>query len=199
MVNLQKALSYLFVSKVRVKALRFFFMNRGDKIHLRAVTRELQEEVNAVRRELLRLVEIGFLDAVTLGNKTFYSINSDFPFFEELMSILYKCDGIGEEIFKSRDKLGIIYFGALTSSYINKSQRGHKDIDMILVGDIDLETLGALVSRQEKKENRDINYTVLKLGEFNLRKKRVDPFMQKLLADCQVMLMGSRIEFNAVE
>jgi hypothetical protein len=198
MINLQKALSYLFVSKVRVKALRYFFNNKDEKIHLRAVTRELQEEVNAVRRELLRLVEITFLETITLGNKTYYSLNKEFPFFEELLSVLSKSEGLGEEILKTKDRLGIIYFAALTTSYINKSQKGHKDIDLVIVGDVDLETLGSLIVRQEKKEDREINYTVMKLGEFNLRKKRIDPFMQKILADCQIILIGNRVDFNSV-
>jgi hypothetical protein len=197
MTNLSKALSYLFVSKVRVKALRYFVNNKNEKIHLRAITRELQEEVNAVRRELLRLVEIDFLQTVTSGNKTYYSTNLEFPFFEEILSLLIKSEGIGQEIIKSRDKLGVVYFAALTKSYINHAQKGHKEIDLVLVGDVDLETLGALISREEKKDDREINYTVMKLGEFNLRKKRMDPFMQNILGDCQVLLIGNRVDFNS--
>lgn len=195
MVSVQKSLNNLFVSKVRIKSLKYFFRHQDSRIHLRAVARELREEINAVRRELLRLHEIKLLKVEKKGNKKYFSLNFDFPMYEELNSIFLKSEGLGEQIIKSQSNLGTIYFVALTSSYVNKTRLSDKDIDMIVIGDVDLNFLTSIVHKQEEELGREIHFTVLQLSEFNLRKKRRDPFIINFLLQTRVMLVGNRDEF----
>ncbi|MBD3363487.1 hypothetical protein GF362_07265 [Candidatus Dojkabacteria bacterium] len=195
MVSLHKVLRYLFVSKVRIKCLKYFFLNQDVPIHLRGMARELNEEINAVRRELMRLDEIKLLKSTKRGNKKYFSLNFDFPYFEEFCSLFIKSDGLGEDIIKKHNKLGAIYFAALTSAFVSGVNINHKEIDLIIIGDIDLELLGEIVRKEEEKIGREINYTVLKLAEFNLRKKRKDPFITNLLLSTKVLLIGNREEY----
>lgn len=197
MVSLQKTLNFLFVSKVRIKCLKFFYFNQDIPIHLRAVARELREEINAVRRELMRLEEIKFLKSTIRGNKKYFSINPYFPFFEEIKSIIYKSDGIGEALVVSQNKIGNIYFAALSGSFVNGIRMHESEIDMLIVGDVDMSVLSGIVKKEEEKIGREINYSVLKLSEFNLRKKRKDPFIIKILLETQVLIIGNREEYIA--
>lgn len=195
MVSLQKTLNYLFVSKVRIKCLKYFFLHQDVPIHLRAASRELSEEINAVRRELMRLEEIKLLKSDTRGNRKYFSLNLSFPFLEELGGIVLKSSGLGEGIIKNQNKLGNLYFGAFTSSYVSGVKLVQKEIDLILIGEVDLTILDDMVSKYEDKVGREINYTVLKLAEFNLRKKRKDPFITNLLLTTKLLLVGNREEY----
>lgn len=197
MANISKSLDYLFVSKVRVKALKYFFDNQDKPIHLRAIARELNEEINAVRRELLRLTEIRLLRENSRGNRKYYSLNPGFHFYEELDAMLMKSYGLGDRILKNQAKLGTIYFAAFTYSFVNNAHVSHKDIDLIIIGDVNLEVLTEIVKECEEKYQREINYTVLRLGEFNLRKKRSDQFIISLLLSTKILLVGNREEFIA--
>lgn len=197
MVGTQKILNYLFISKVRIKCLKYFFFNEDKPIHLRAVARELGEEINAVRRELMRLVEIKLLKSEKRGNKKYFVLNKNFPYFEEFSSVIIKSDGIAEQIIQNQSKLGNIQFVGLTSSYISGVKFSHKEIDLIIVGDVELESISEMVEKEENRLQREINYTVLRLSEFNLRKKRRDPFIINLLLSTRVLVIGDREEYNA--
>jgi hypothetical protein len=92
MRELQKAVEYLFISKVRIKIVRLFFLHPDVAYHIRGVVREIGEEINAVRRELLRLEQIKLLKSERKGNRLYFVLQMDFPFFDELLSIMYKTD-----------------------------------------------------------------------------------------------------------
>ncbi len=51
----------LITSKVRVKIIELFCSNPREMYHVRGIVREAQEEINAVRRELLRLDAAGMI------------------------------------------------------------------------------------------------------------------------------------------
>src|SRR3990172_5465532 len=114
---LTKSLNYVFISKVRIKALKFFVFNPDVPIHLRGAVRELKEEINAVRRELGRLEEIDFLRTESKGNRKYYSLNQDFAFVTEFMGIFHKTFGLGGLLTAAKDKLGEVQFVILTSSF----------------------------------------------------------------------------------
>ncbi len=195
MADTKKILDYLFVSKVRIKSLKYFYFHQDAPIHLRAASRELDEEINAVRREFLRLVEIKMLRVEVRGNRKYFSLNLEFPFHEELHTILIKSFGIGKDIIKHQAKLGKVTFAVLTSHYLNGYKMDPQDIDLVLVGEINMNIINDIVHKAEIYLKREVNYTILGASEFNLRKKRKDQFISKLIMDTRVVLIGSREEF----
>lgn len=104
MANLTKSLDALFISKVRIKSLKYFIFHPDVPIHLRAAVRELKEEINAVRRELNRLDEIGLLTSEVRGNRKYFSLNFKHPLLEELTGIFHKAFGLGGEIIPQSEE-----------------------------------------------------------------------------------------------
>lgn len=194
MSNGKKAMEQLFVSRVRIKLLHYYFTHPDTPVHLRGAVRELKEEINAVRRELNRMEEIQLLRIDQRGNRKYYTLNKEGPFIEELRGIVFKAFGLGGEILKNQKKIGTIKFAILTSSYVTGIPVGNQNVDLILIGDINLTELNAIISEFEKKEEREVNYTVLKPTEFELRKKRRDPFVTELLLSTKLMVVGSQEE-----
>jgi len=194
MVNGKKAMEQLFVSKVRIKLLHYFFTHPDTPIHLRGAVRELKEEINAVRRELNRMEEIQLVRSDQRGNRKYYLLQKDATFSEELRGIVFKSFGLGGEILKNQKKIGIIQFAILTSSYVTGIMMGNNKVDLILIGDINLTELNNIIEEFEKKELREVNYTIMKATEFELRKKRRDPFVTELLIGSKLLLIGSQDE-----
>lgn len=194
-MNHIKSLENLFVSKVRIKALAFFLLNPTHPIHLRGAVREFKEEINAVRRELLRLEEMELIIGDKQGNRKYFKANSAHPFFTELLSMVHKSFGLGSEIVKNEKRLGTIDFALLTPSYTRGVYLGDQVIDLAIIGIVEMSVLEQLIKEFEGKNGREIHYTVLKPSEFQIRKRRKDDFIINLMLQDLIMLVGRYEEF----
>lgn len=193
--NLTKSLNHLFISKVRIKTLKYFIFNPDIPIHLRGLVRELKEEINAVRRELARLSEIEFIKSEVRGNRKYFLLNKEYTFLPELLSMFHKSFGLGGLLIKNMEQLGEVDFITLTGTVINFMPPNPNIIDLIVVGQIELPLLQELISEAEKKLGREINYTVMRSSEFTLKKKRRDAFIMQVLTTNKIMLKGNIEEF----
>ena len=192
-----KNLDYLFISKVRIKTLKYFLFNPENPLHLRGLVRELKEEINAIRRELNRLEEVGFVRAEARGNRKFFILNKDYVFLDELMGLFHKSFGVGGALLNDIGKLGEINFIILTGSFTYFVAPNKDIIDLVVIGNVNVETLTQIVGEAEKKLNREINYTVMKNSDFLLKKKRRDVFVMQLLLSKKILIAGNFEELVA--
>ncbi len=178
-------------SKVRIKLLELFFGNPNELYHVRAVVREVKEEINAVRRELSRLEEAGILKKEQRGNRVYYWVRSDYPMYGDLISLVAKNTGLGLSIISNKSKLGKlnhIMFSGKFARY--KDRKKDDEVDILVIGEVVLPELATIIRVEESKRGREINYTVMSRDEFDFRKKRRDPFLLGILAGSRVMIIG---------
>lgn len=187
-------LSDLIISRVRVKILQLFFLNLGKIFHVREIVRRTNEEINAVRRELMHLEKVGLLSKERRANRLFYLLRRDYPLYYDLLNLVVKTSGLGEEIVKKKTKLGRIKFAMLSGRYARCLSRSSNDIDLLFVGKVVLPELSQIVRQEEVKREREINYTVMSEEEFDFRKKRRDPFIMETLRGSRVMIVGDEEE-----
>ncbi|MDD1666976.1 MAG: winged helix-turn-helix domain-containing protein [Methanomicrobiales archaeon] len=83
-------LTHLFSSRTRVKLLELFLLHPEREVHVREICRITGLNINAVRRELANLEELGLLRSRWAGNARFYTVNLVFPVYHELTGILVK-------------------------------------------------------------------------------------------------------------
>lgn len=190
-----KSLEHLFVSKVRVKAITFFMLNPKFPIHLRGAVRELKEEINAVRRELMRLVEMKLLTSEKKGNRKYFQTNMEHPFIDELLKMVHKSYGLGAEVISNQSKLGQVDFAILTGSFTKGVYHGDQVVDLFLVGNIDLSTVEGLINKYESDSGREVRYSILRPSEFEIRRRRNDKFIMDLMVQETVMLIGNHDDF----
>ena len=84
------SLERLFTSRTRVKLLELFLLHPEREVHVREICRITGLNINAVRRELANLEELGLLRSRRAGNARFYTANILFPVYWELTRILVK-------------------------------------------------------------------------------------------------------------
>lgn len=184
-------LSDIITSKVRIKVLELLYGNPNEMYHVRAIVREIKEEINAVRRELGRLEEVGIIRKEPRGNRVYYAVRSDYPFYSDIMSLTTKTTGLGAQIIANRGKLGKINHLLFSGRFARyKDRRKDDEVDILVVGEVALPELAAIIRAEESRRNREINYTVMSRDEFDFRKKRRDPFLLGILSTSRVMVIG---------
>ncbi|MEK7580664.1 MAG: winged helix-turn-helix domain-containing protein [Patescibacteria group bacterium] len=184
----------ILISKVRVKIFELFLGNPGQMYHVREIVRRVEEEINAVRRELARLEKTGFLASEWRANRRYYGVKKDYMFFSEFLSMVNKSVGLGGAIIKNKAKLGKINYAMLSGSFVRGKPYTQNEVDLFVVGTIVLPELSAIIKDEEARRNREINFTPMTEEEFNFRKSRRDPFVLGILARPRVMLIGDEEE-----
>lgn len=190
-------LADIIVSKVRVKLLEIFLSHPKDIYYVRQLVRETSEEINAVRRELANLEGKGLVKKEARANRIYYEFRKDYPLYSDLLTMVAKTTGLGQEIIKNKNKIGNIKWAMLSGKFIRGKKHDQQDVDLLVVGEIVLPQLAAIVRDYEGKIKREINYTAMSKEEFDFRKKRRDPFIHDILLKSRVMLIGDEEELVA--
>jgi len=184
----------LIISRVRVKLLELFLTNPGKIFHVREMVRRTDEEINAVRRELAHLEKAGMLTKEPRANRLYYAFRRDYPLYFELLELIAKTTGLGQELLKNKAKLGKIKFAMLSGGFIRGLPSTAEKVDLLLVGSVVLPELSQIVKNEEARRDKEINYTVMTEDEFEFRKKRRDPFILGILSGSRVMIIGDEEE-----
>lgn len=180
----------LIVSKVRVKILQLFLTSTENLFHVREIVRRVDEEINAVRRELARLEKYGVVASEWRANRRLYRFRKDYKFYPELLGLVIKSTGIGEAILKGKQKLGKIKYAMLATRFVRNEISGVEDVDVLVVGQIVLPELQAVIADEQAKREREINYSFMDEAEFTFRVRRRDPFILRVLTQPKIMLIG---------
>lgn len=189
------SLEDIITSKVRVKILDLFFSNITEMYHVRGIVREIDEEINAVRRELERLEKAGILKKEPRGNRIYYFVRNDYSGFGDLLSIVSKSTALGKALIDSKSKLGKVGYIMFSGKFARMKPRKTEDsVDILVVGEIVLPELAMIIRNFESKLGREINYTVMTREELDYRKKRRDPFLQGIFLSSRVMIVGDEEE-----
>lgn len=189
-------LSDFIVSKTRIKLLEIFYGNPRQIHHVRELVRLAEEEINAVRRELLRMEEAGMVKREQRGNRVYYEVRQEYPFYPELLELVGKTAGLGAAIRKNKEKLGKISYVMFSGRFVRWLPRKNGDgVDVLIIGDVVLPELTALIREEQKIREEEINYTPMTKEEFEFRKRRRDPFLLSILAASKVMIMGDEESF----
>lgn len=180
----------LFISKVRIKMLGQFLLNPGEAYHVREIVRQIDEEINAVRRELSRMEKAGMVKSEWRANRRYYNFRKEYLFYSELLAMMNKVGGMGGDIIKNKPKLGKIKFAFISVGFARGREPRQNEVELLLVGNVVLPELAAIVKNEEAKRDREINYTVMTEDEYKFRVTKRDPFTLDVLERPRIMLIG---------
>ena len=183
-------LQHIIPSKTRRKILELFFQKPNENFYLRRVVREVDEEVNAVKRELDILVEEKLLLREKRLNKVFYTLNKNYLFYDEFLRIFTKNSSILQIIYNNLPKLGKIKYIAISTRFPKKIPIKEEEIYFLFVGIVVVPEVEAVMKKAELLYGSPINYTVMTEEEFIFRKKNNDPFIWRFLKQPKIMLVG---------
>lgn len=183
----------LFGSKTRVKLLQLFYSNPNRSFYVREITRKIDEQINSVRRELANLLSIGLISSDTNNNRLYYEVNQDYEYYPPLAAIfghgattVAAPDATSEGEEQEIKSLGNVELALFMGQFTRDEISG---IDFLLVGDINTTQLDKYVADLEKREGKEIRYTVMDPKEFKYRQQVNDRFISLALnAKKQVLI-----------
>lgn len=183
-------LKNLFISKVRIRILEQYMLDMDATFHVRGLVRILNEEINAVRRELLNLQDAGILKSKKDGNKLVYKLNKECPILLDLRSIFYKESSTGKAILKAIENVEGVQVVVLTNSFITHKYENPTDVDFLFIGNMKVRELSTEISQLEKEENRDIRFSAITKEDFDFARKKKEPFLMNILEKDKIIMYG---------
>jgi DNA-binding transcriptional ArsR family regulator len=178
-------LEYLFGSKTRVRLLRLFFGEPEKMYFVRELTRILDVQINAIRRELELLQEAGIVEEVKAVDivendsqsiKKYYRLSQGSLIFPELQALLYKEKLLNEHNFIEELKAKAPGMKMLIlSGHFTGDEKA--PTDMLIVGDVRESIITKLIEQYEHDHRVIFRYTFMKEQEFLDRRHIMDKFL----------------------
>jgi predicted nucleotidyltransferase len=181
----------LFSSKVRIELLNTFFLHPEKSFYLRELERITGEDYKNVSTELKNLESLGLLASRKSGNLKYFQVNSGFLIYPELKSIFFKVRGAPGLLKQALSDDKDVEYAFIYGSFAAGTENDKSDIDLMVVGEMALETLLKRLREPEKRLGRDINPSLFQISEMKQRMKDQDPFIGRLIAEPKIMLIGN--------
>lgn len=193
-------LDHLFGSKTRLKLLRAFFRDPAKSFYVRELTRLLDAQINAVRRELVALISAGLIheidtpgevkDDVGAQLRKYYRLNTESILYPELMALLIKEKMLGEQEFiqEITEKGGTISLFVLTGRF---TQDNRAPSDMLVVGALKDRLIEKIIAAYEKELGFQVRYTLMTEDEFVDRRHIMDKFVYTMFEANHVKIVNT--------
>jgi predicted nucleotidyltransferase len=179
----------------RRAVLALLFGHPGEAFHMRQITRILDAGQGAVHRELKRLADSGILLRSVKGRQVLYQVNKDSPIFAELRSLMVKTAGVADALrtalagLADRVDLALVY-----GSMANGSFKATSDVDVLVVGAVSFAEVVSALRPTEETLRREVNPSVYPTAEFRKRLAEGNPFLNTVVREPKVFLIGGERE-----
>jgi predicted nucleotidyltransferase len=185
-------LATLLSSRVRAKVLAAFLLSPGESHNAWEMARKLSENYSAVWKELARLERLGILTSELRGNSKEYQVDEECPITPELRSIVLKTEGVGRMIIEKLQEIEHVKEAFIYGSYASGEADARSDLDLLIIGEVNLEQLAPVISKLEKELNRPINYGIYSEDEWNEKAAVKDPFWENVRRSPNTVLVRRR-------
>jgi hypothetical protein len=193
----------LFGSKTRVKLLHLFLNNPGKAFYVREITRLIDEQINSVRRELSNMLTVGVITSDNADNKLYYEVNQRYEYYipfraifaDEHTEMAVNDNNVASSWHELIKELPGVRLALLAGVLVKGST---STVDLLLVGDVSNIKLKNAIKQIEKKESRELNYSVLSYDEFYYRLSVHDKFITEILNGKYAVLLDTDNVLNIV-
>ncbi|HEY1801292.1 MAG TPA: nucleotidyltransferase domain-containing protein, partial [Terriglobales bacterium] len=157
--------------------------------YLRQLARLTGKSLGSVQRELRQLVDAGLVARKIHAARTLYSANQDSPVFAEIKGLVTKTIGIHDVLFSALEDLQEkINLAFVYGSVARSGETPRSDVDLMVIGRIDFDTVVTKLANAQKVLNREINPTVYSVKEFQSKLKA--NFLKNVLAQNKLFIIG---------
>jgi predicted nucleotidyltransferase len=177
-------------SKNRVKLLTLFLTNPDERYYYTEIFKRLSIPHAILQRELKGFTGIGLVLNTREANISYYFINKEFPIYQELKSIIFKTVGLADYLRESLKKIGNIHAAFIYGSVAKNLEDITSDIDLMVIGDVDMDSLHDAVSKAEDALGREINFTTFDISEWKKRVAKKQSFVMDVIKNPKIFLIG---------
>jgi predicted nucleotidyltransferase len=165
--------------------------------YLRELAEFLNVSPSSIQRELANLTKAGILKKTIDGNRTYFNADQNCPIFPELKSVLIKTVGVVDLLQHSLKlllrKISVAFiFGSIASG----TENSESDIDLFIVGDVELMEVVKATKNTEHTLRRSINPIVLSITEAKRKLKEKHSFIERVRKSDKLFLIGEDNELG---
>ena len=179
-------LTKLFGSRSRVKLLEKFVIEdivsrSTNGFFIRELCRDLEEQINAVRRELMNLESLGLLKSYEQNKKKYYMLNKNSELYPEISEMFLKAyDALSplKQFFKGRKTLDLVTVSEALLDFRNEST--NNVIDIFVIGELDKVEFNFFL--EKVFFGKKIKYAIMSLSEFTNRLEYNDKLVLSILS-----------------
>lgn len=189
-------LERLFVSKTRVRLLEELLLNPHAEFHIRELARIVDDIPINAQKELKNLQLAGLLTNRKQGNMILYKLNKESPIAEDLKRIFLKTESIGREILAKLPDKEKIRYALIYGSFAKGTESGSSDIDMLIIGGIDEDSILKSIQTIEKRIGRTINFVLWTEKEFERKIRDNITLIREIIKSPVIMITGEENELK---
>lgn len=174
------------------RVFRWLFGQPERGYHLSELLRLTGLGSASLQRELNKLADAGLVRSERVGNLRRFQANPDSPVYEELVGLTRKTLGAQPILREALQPLAKVLQAAwIYGSVAKGTDTAGSDIDVMLVGkDLSLNRVLKLLLPLEAQLGRKINPTILTPAEFKRRRAEKDSFVNRVLSQTVLPLIG---------
>jgi predicted nucleotidyltransferase len=191
-------LERLFTSRVRVRLLILFLTHPGEAFYIRQIVRLTGETYNNVRQELQNLAQLGLILSERRANATYYQANVQHLLFPELKRIVLKTEAVGDRLREALTGLRDIRVAFIYGSTAKGTESPSSDVDLMVIGEVDLDALDRAIDSIEEEIGRTVNYTLFRVEEWQKRVAQGHSFLTDVLTHDKIFVIGDEDELSAL-
>jgi predicted nucleotidyltransferase len=191
-------LERLFTSRVRVRLLTLFITHPSESFYIRQITRITGETYNNIRQELQNLAALGFIQEERQANALYYKVNTEHFLFPEIKILILKTEAVGDRLREALSTLGNIQVAFLYGSTAKGTDFPSSDIDLMVIGEVNLDVLDKMINTIEEEIGRTVNYTLFSAKEWQNRVKQRNSFVKDVLIHKKIFLIGDINDLSAI-
>jgi predicted nucleotidyltransferase len=183
-------------SRLRNKILLHFYTNPNYELYLREMAVVLDEDPGNLSKEMSKLEKEGIFLSRSRGKQKYFSLNKDYPLYDELKSIIFKTIGIKGSIQKITNEADGIVTAFIYGSYASGEETSASDIDLCLIIDDNIFDEDKFISRindLEKSTSREVNYIYYSKDEWKDKINQKDSFIDSIKRGQKIILKGDEI------
>lgn len=190
-------LDQLFGSRLRGRLLGFLVLHPGQRFYVRQLAGLIGEDPTNVSRELARLGALGLVRTQTEGRQRYHEIDTSLPVFPELRGLVVKTTGLVDVLRSALEPLGsrvqlAVVFGSVAAGRETKMS----DVDLLVVGDSGFSEVVEALAPVQATLAREVNPVVYSAAEFREKKSGRHPFLENVLRQPKLFVIGSEHELE---
>ena len=179
----------------RRKLLGLLLLRPDERYHVRELARMTEISAGSLHRELKALSEAGLLIRKQVGNQVLYRADQNCEIFDELASIFRKTTGLAgllrDHLSEISDRIdSAVVFGSMATG----GQSSTSDVDVLVLGDVELINIVKALSPLSSDLRREINPVVMTVDKFAALLSKKDRFAMRVLDEPKLFIIGDMNE-----
>jgi predicted nucleotidyltransferase len=179
----------------RQRILSELLLHPESSYHVRELARVTGTTAGTLHKELTKLAEAGLLLREEQGNQVRYQANRQCPIYSELASLFRKTTGLADVLANALQPLADHIETALVFGSVARGEEtASSDVDLLIVGDVGFAEVVKALHPAQGVLSREINPVIYSSAEIQKRIKSKDHFIQQILKQDTIPILGEELQ-----